>query len=665
MSDLDNAINSINESAAKAENTATFLDDMSTFDDQSSVTNPNNGQTVASIPKQVKDRTDELFTAAESDINQAVSDAAQSATDAQDAADSIGRYQGLWPDSGGIADKGDTYQTQVSGTPTGQYFTALQNTTVDPVGDDVNWREVVSIESLGGTTNYEAGSVANMIAGRTVGNTSGDSNITHKVGQIWETSLFNTACVAKWQIVSSGAGNMTDGTVQLDSGLYARLIVEDHHTIAHYGAYNNNSDNDFDAFNAMYQNTGRVKLIYRGDHKLVGTLTLPEGTNRREFDGNNATITLDTSMTDYLIIINGSADSQSYENYIRNCNVDLAGAYGFVNWNSGSFDSGLHHVYIYDSTETSSDIAVRWFNSFNMDFVKFRTSGSLGGVHLLLEEDNAISGFHNLTNCNLKDSTLQTNQDNSTLIKIDLPTTAADTISLDNVTLKANGSGSISLDIDGFINSLKLDLLHLESSDTVFRTAAGKTINCTMSDCTISDCRSTFNWGASGWINSFSNRWVKGDDAIPDKEIFTLMNAEFMQNGDFIADSSAFNTNKVSGSGTFRKDKKLVTERVGTTNVNWIDENRAFYNSSGVMTNILPSTDDVKAGFRYTAMQRGGFVTVQCAVGDRILGVSGTTSGGSIVSGSTGASVTLICQNIDGSDKFWQVESIVGTWIGS
>ncbi len=65
MSDLDNAIKSINESAAKAENTADFLDDMSTFDDQSSVTNPNNGQTVASIPKQVKDRTDVLFAAAD------------------------------------------------------------------------------------------------------------------------------------------------------------------------------------------------------------------------------------------------------------------------------------------------------------------------------------------------------------------------------------------------------------------------------------------------------------------------------------------------------------------------------------------------------------------------------------------------------------------------
>ena len=57
-------------------------------------------------------------------------------------------YKGLWPDSGGSAEKGDEYQTQTSGTPTGQYFTALQNTTVDPVSDDVNWREVVSEVSL-------------------------------------------------------------------------------------------------------------------------------------------------------------------------------------------------------------------------------------------------------------------------------------------------------------------------------------------------------------------------------------------------------------------------------------------------------------------------------------------------------------------------------------
>lgn len=74
-------------------------------------------------------------------------------------------YQGLWPDAGGSADKGDTYQTQVGGTPTGQYFTALQNTTADPVGDNVNWRIVVSNQSLGALTSYQAANVADIKMG--------------------------------------------------------------------------------------------------------------------------------------------------------------------------------------------------------------------------------------------------------------------------------------------------------------------------------------------------------------------------------------------------------------------------------------------------------------------------------------------------------------------
>lgn len=59
-----------------------------------------------------------------------------------------GEYRGLWPETGGSANKGDTYQTQVSGTGTGQYFTALQNTAADPVSDDVNWIEDVTTNTL-------------------------------------------------------------------------------------------------------------------------------------------------------------------------------------------------------------------------------------------------------------------------------------------------------------------------------------------------------------------------------------------------------------------------------------------------------------------------------------------------------------------------------------
>ena len=73
--------------------------------------------------------------------------ASQSASAAEAAVSGLD-YQGLWPDTGGNANKGETYQTQTGGAPSGQYFTALQNTTVTPVGDNVNWRSVVSFSSF-------------------------------------------------------------------------------------------------------------------------------------------------------------------------------------------------------------------------------------------------------------------------------------------------------------------------------------------------------------------------------------------------------------------------------------------------------------------------------------------------------------------------------------
>jgi hypothetical protein len=68
--------------------------------------------------------------------------AANSAADAQGSVPQD--YQGLWPDSGGSALKDQTYQTQEGGVPTGFYFTALQDTSVDPVSDNINWQRRVS-----------------------------------------------------------------------------------------------------------------------------------------------------------------------------------------------------------------------------------------------------------------------------------------------------------------------------------------------------------------------------------------------------------------------------------------------------------------------------------------------------------------------------------------
>ncbi len=83
---------------------------------------------------------------------EAAAAAAAASAAAAEAAVSGLDYQGLWPDSGGSANKGDTYQTQIGGVGTGQYFTALQNTTVEPVGDDVNWRAVIGAD-LGSVSN--------------------------------------------------------------------------------------------------------------------------------------------------------------------------------------------------------------------------------------------------------------------------------------------------------------------------------------------------------------------------------------------------------------------------------------------------------------------------------------------------------------------------------
>ncbi len=114
-------------------------------------------------------------------------------------------YRGLWPNTGGSANKGETWQTQTGGTPTGQYFTALQNTTVDPVGDDVNWRSVVSVDSFSRYTDivYKASggnsAVGNMIAGLP---------IVASLGSVVRTEA------GTWRIVNTSG-------ILLDSGLYA------------------------------------------------------------------------------------------------------------------------------------------------------------------------------------------------------------------------------------------------------------------------------------------------------------------------------------------------------------------------------------------------------------------------------------------------------------
>ncbi len=210
----------------------------------------------------------------------AVSAAASAA--AAEAAVSGLDYQGLWPDSGGSANKGDTYQTQVSGSATGQYFTALQNTTADPVGDNINWRSVVSNQSIGYLTNYQSPSVTAMVGGIANG---GVVQITPKMIDSVDISISTQGYYGGWaaSMLPLGAASYLMTTKQrvrdsksdplwepdglgdhyLFSGTeyVAMLQVEESHTILQYGARCDGVFDDWVSANAMYiTNNGIVKL---------------------------------------------------------------------------------------------------------------------------------------------------------------------------------------------------------------------------------------------------------------------------------------------------------------------------------------------------------------------------------------------------------------------
>jgi hypothetical protein len=99
------------------------------------------------------------------EIHNTVDDPKSNAQFSDDIRTIAGEYRGLWPDTGGSANKGDTYQTQVGGTGTGQYFTALQNTTVSPVSDNVNWISIIGVGSIGSYTDITYSSVSDMVGG--------------------------------------------------------------------------------------------------------------------------------------------------------------------------------------------------------------------------------------------------------------------------------------------------------------------------------------------------------------------------------------------------------------------------------------------------------------------------------------------------------------------
>ncbi|WNO47250.1 hypothetical protein [Vibrio phage vB_VibM_10AMN] len=85
-------------------------------------------------------------------------------------------YKGLWPDMGGSALNGQTWQTQVGGVPTGYYYTALRNTNITPTGDNVNWRPI---------NNYGPLSEDGLTVSHRSGNNSEIMSNTPALAELW------------------------------------------------------------------------------------------------------------------------------------------------------------------------------------------------------------------------------------------------------------------------------------------------------------------------------------------------------------------------------------------------------------------------------------------------------------------------------------------------
>lgn len=117
---------------------------------------------------------------------------AENSANAAEAAASSAGYQGLWPDTGGSALKGEVWQTQVGGTPTGEYFIALQDTSSDPVNDNVNWKAqnnhatLTNRDAVGAhqasAISYDEESSEDFMEGLRLSNASILSNICRKDG---------------------------------------------------------------------------------------------------------------------------------------------------------------------------------------------------------------------------------------------------------------------------------------------------------------------------------------------------------------------------------------------------------------------------------------------------------------------------------------------------
>lgn len=158
--ELENAIQSINTASDRTTKTTEFVDQLSTYDDTSDVTNPNTGVTVPSLQKKTRLIAEAAFAGSETKINQAVYDAELAALAAQSAAN----YDTEFVVGVTSAIKGKSYLYD------GSMWACLNDTTETPAIGNVNWHSLANHNSLTNRDDADAhpASAINTEDGRTV-----------------------------------------------------------------------------------------------------------------------------------------------------------------------------------------------------------------------------------------------------------------------------------------------------------------------------------------------------------------------------------------------------------------------------------------------------------------------------------------------------------------
>ncbi|CAH9011608.1 hypothetical protein VP448O511_P0013 [Vibrio phage 448O51-1] len=177
-----------------------------------------------------------------------------------------GNYKGLWPSPDGNAKKGETWQTQVGGKPSGQYFTALKDTAVSPAGDDVNWRAIVSGTSIAQYTDIVYKSSGGNSAVENMVIDFAANPIMHAVGSVIKTGG------TTWEYIDS-TGSITlenfrafNAACVLDFGATGKGLVSDH--VAFQKAINTKLSVYVPTPDVCYLMTD--SLVLNGGQKMIG-----------------------------------------------------------------------------------------------------------------------------------------------------------------------------------------------------------------------------------------------------------------------------------------------------------------------------------------------------------------------------------------------------------